>query len=140
MICAQSSALDAHGATRHGPEYRAAILQSAAPSEPGTVCIEEAQLAAIRSRFGLPAAPSTDLAPATLPQRVRSLAAALLRWVRNGCPISPARLYLQRRLICARCPYYIAGRLLRFGTCSKCGCIAALKLRLASERCPESRW
>lgn len=141
MICAPASILDAPEVALHGPEYRAAILKSAAVSEAGTICIEEAELADIRSLYVLPPTPRS--AP-SLPQRARSLAAALLRWLRSGCPLTTEHLYRRRTAICAACPHWRppGGIATPLHHCALCGCATALKLRLFTERCPDQppRW
>lgn len=51
----------------------------------------------------------------------------------------------QRRLtICRACPDYSAVTLpvlsVPVGTCRQCGCVLAIKARIASEACPLGRW
>lgn len=139
MICGPPELLEA-AALIHGAAYRDSVLAHA-QKRGDQLCIEQAKLKRIRKAHGIAAAKPE---PATLPQRLRSLAAALLRWCRNGFALTPARLYRRRSAICARCPHWNpANRATSpIATCALCGCATALKLRLPTERCPATppRW
>lgn len=71
-----------------------------------------------------------------LPRLFRALwHAVLYRW--SGRPvIAPYFIYRSREVRCKRCPHYDGL------FCSKCSCLANLKVRLASEQCPDDppRW
>jgi hypothetical protein len=47
---------------------------------------------------------------------------------------APASTEALRLSICARCPNY------RFGICAACGCVLALKVKLAAADCPLGKW
>ena len=62
-------------------------------------------------------------------------AKAAARWLAEGCPIVDEKTHLSRAVECSLCPRFDA----HAQRCLECGCYA-LKLRLATERCPLSRW
>lgn len=62
---------------------------------------------------------------------------AMFRWAGSGFRLASRRVQRQRLLQCAACP------LNRDGVCAVCRCPVALKVKLASEACPDpagARW
>ena len=44
---------------------------------------------------------------------------------------------------CVKCPHRIVGepdKLAPFSRCKKCWCLVKVKVRLADEKCPDSKW
>ena len=46
--------------------------------------------------------------------------------------------YEKRLSICAKCPNYT--KTLGIGRCKICGCVMAIKAKIATMQCPEKKW
>lgn len=96
-------------------------------------------LARITERFNsqmaipdrLPSSPS----PTSFARQAVGIVAAVARWAFMGFPITSEQLYYQRLAICQKCDQYDANS----QKCRVCGC-RAVKLRMATERCPLAKW
>lgn len=64
-----------------------------------------------------------------------TLAKSSLHWALSGFQVVDEKTHLSRAVECSLCPRWDA----RAGRCLECGCYA-VKLWLASERCPLARW
>jgi hypothetical protein len=55
---------------------------------------------------------------------------------------APAEVIAARRDQCRVCPHATLrqGKMVSISRCQQCGCFIALKTRLKSEKCPQSRW
>ena len=53
---------------------------------------------------------------------------------------APSQLFETRLAICRTCPAFEPAGWFGLGRCSRCGCIAQLKLRLSSQHCPDGLW
>lgn len=62
-------------------------------------------------------------------------AQAAAKWLLAGAPIVDDSIHLTRAVECSLCPHFDA----HAQRCLECGCYA-IKLRLATERCPLARW
>jgi len=67
---------------------------------------------------------------------------SIASWARQGFPISEHARYISRRAACATCIHWEGKRWFGSGKCKLCGCATAIKLRMASEKCPANppRW
>lgn len=63
------------------------------------------------------------------------LTRSAIRWVTHGLHVTPDAQHFDRSCVCSLCPAWDA----RAGRCNECGCYA-VKLWLATERCPIGRW
>jgi hypothetical protein len=61
---------------------------------------------------------------------------SMARFVASGFAVATAEEQARRLAICHLCPEYDAIRV----RCRKCGCRVRLKARIASDRCPLSKW
>ncbi len=75
-----------------------------------------------------------------LPHRLRSLAAAMVRWVRAGCAIASPRVRAARRGICPTCPHWRPRAWLKPAHCAYCGCALVAKVVMGTESCPVGKW
>jgi Family of unknown function (DUF6171) len=88
---------------------------------------------------GKPLAPSLQaLAPlpetccSKKPHPIKTFAGAMVGWAKSGFEISPKAD--ERLSICESCDRLENGR------CKECSCFVKLKVRLATEKCPLSKW
>lgn len=78
---------------------------------------------------------------ARLTAKARHLWAALMRWVKAGCPLADSLTRQVRRAICERCPMWRPLGNAGLGECldPRCGC-TRMKRWLATESCPQGKW
>jgi predicted Zn-ribbon and HTH transcriptional regulator len=79
----------------------------------------------------------------TLKEFERPIASALTaahRFARAGFATTPPDILASREAICRACPEWDAAAINSTGRCRKCGCSTWAKLRMATERCPLSKW
>lgn len=81
-----------------------------------------------------PESPSTA-PPPPLKDRIIRASVALGKWLAAGAPTVDETTHLARAVECSLCPRFDA----HAQRCLECGCYA-IKLRLATERCPLRRW
>jgi hypothetical protein len=55
-------------------------------------------------------------------------------WAKSGFQITPSEILIKRIETCKSCEY------LKKQFCSKCGCIIAIKSRMATAKCPDGKW
>ena len=72
-------------------------------------------------------------------QMLQNFTKASLRFAKSGFKIADTETLANRKAICDTCPYWYAKARMGLGKCIKCGCTSA-KLKLASEKCPISKW
>lgn len=82
------------------------------------------------------AAAATDAAGLTGGEVMRRFASSMIQWKRSGFPLANPQQHESRYGKCQVCPYY------RKFMCQKCMCVAYLKTKLLSEKCPDvpPRW
>jgi hypothetical protein len=78
--------------------------------------------------------------PPSLPQMAAKVTSSALSWVKGGFALTPAAQVEERMAICKPCNYYDADGFGGSGRCLNCGCLIPAKIRLATERCPLSKW
>jgi hypothetical protein len=66
--------------------------------------------------------------------QVSTAAIAAVNFAASGFVLVGPEIEKQRKDICMECPLNVNGR------CSKCGCLIRLKVKPASESCPEGKW
>lgn len=64
----------------------------------------------------------------------QSLVASMKKWKAAGTPIASDALYFQRIQVCRKCNHY------RWFQCRLCHCLAPVKAKLLTERCPAGFW
>jgi hypothetical protein len=52
--------------------------------------------------------------------------------------LTPVKEYEQRLKICSKCPNYT--KMLGIGRCKLCGCVMAVKAKIAAMKCPANKW
>jgi hypothetical protein len=62
------------------------------------------------------------------------LSKALLGWVSQGMPLTPADVLKTRQETCKACEHFTGSK------CKLCGCFTEAKLRMATETCPIGKW
>jgi predicted Zn-ribbon and HTH transcriptional regulator len=62
------------------------------------------------------------------------------RFARAGFATAPPEILAEREATCRACHEWDAAALNHTGRCRKCGCSTWAKLRMATERCPLSKW
>ena len=62
------------------------------------------------------------------------LAKSLIAWTAVGLPLTDGSLTAFRISTCEGCEFY------RKPICIKCGCVIAIKARMATAKCPEDKW
>jgi len=67
-------------------------------------------------------------------KKAKGLADSLRTWAKDGMSIASQELRQKRLDACKTCDHY-SGL-----TCEKCGCIIAVKARLATSNCPDGKW
>ena len=72
-------------------------------------------------------------------QMAKNLAKSAVNWAKSGFALASDEEYERRMNICEPCDFWKAQARMRLGKCLKCGCTSA-KQKLASEKCPISRW
>lgn len=76
----------------------------------------------------------------TFKDKLHSLATAATDWVKAGIPITPEAIYKERFSICQACEFWNKTSFGGTGSCSKCGCSTAAKLKMATSKCPIYKW
>lgn len=59
---------------------------------------------------------------------------AQLKWAKEGFPVRSKEEIASLKEVCSTCEHFSQGR------CGLCGCYLKVKLRLATESCPDGRW
>ena len=67
-------------------------------------------------------------------QKAKGLAKSVGGWIGAGMPLAQAQLINNRMTLCRACEHF-NGHL-----CAKCGCLMAVKARMATTKCPEGKW
>lgn len=65
---------------------------------------------------------------------VGRMLSATIQYVGTGMQNVPDTQEQQRKLICAQCEFF------KNDWCGKCGCYLPVKIKWASEHCPEGKW
>lgn len=86
-----------------------------------------------------PTATSVDYKPPTLLEKMSMVSQSLYRFAVSGMKVVTDAVWQQRKDICEACAFYGGDNGVLRIACKKCGC-AGVKLHLASERCPISKW
>lgn len=115
-------------ARRRPPEFLREALELATV-DGEFLCWPEEVFNGLRERY--PAQDEPGIA-----ELASNLAGATALWVLAGCPATPDRDLQARRVTCAACPDHQPELPQK---CRLCGC-TALKLELATERCPVGKW
>lgn len=68
--------------------------------------------------------------PLTWSKVLQQFAAAMLRWISEGCPVVDAQRHAERYGRCKACPKFVGFY------CQVCRCVAYLKTKVATEVCP----
>lgn len=80
-----------------------------------------------------------EFTPPTLGQKLAAAANALLRAAKSGFKTVSQDQFDSRMEICKACNFFGGSRGLLKIACQKCGC-GGLKIHLATESCPISKW
>jgi predicted Zn-ribbon and HTH transcriptional regulator len=74
------------------------------------------------------------------PEMLKAFNSSAHRFARSGFLTTPPEILAEREATCRACPEWDAQALNATGRCRKCGCSTWAKLRMATERCPLSKW
>lgn len=66
--------------------------------------------------------------------KAKGLAKSVGTWVGSGMPLAGLAIINHRMTLCRTCDHF-NGHL-----CAKCGCLMAVKTRMATAKCPEGKW
>lgn len=96
-------------------------------------------LSRITANFSSPEIPDNlpimTVSPPTFARQALGFMAAIARWAFLGFPVTSEQLYYSRLAVCQKCDKWDTNS----QKCRVCGC-RAVKLRMASERCPLLKW
>jgi hypothetical protein len=66
--------------------------------------------------------------------KVKGFTQSISTWVGAGLPVAKSESINNRRILCQACEHF-NGHL-----CTKCGCLMAVKIRMATAECPVGKW
>jgi hypothetical protein len=78
--------------------------------------------------------------PPSLFQMAKNVTSAASRFIKTGMKVVTEEQLQQRLEICRSCDKFDSAALNGTGRCLLCGCSTALKLKMASEKCPVDKW
>jgi hypothetical protein len=81
----------------------------------------------------------TDDSP-TMGEKTVSFGTDMVKWAHSGLQFASKYDQEERLSICRCCEFFDHLAFFGKGKCTKCGCIAKLKLKLATSSCPLGLW
>jgi hypothetical protein len=88
--------------------------------------------------------PETDTAEKTQPLsfggKIQNLGGSLSNFISSGFQTADPETFNARLETCRGCEFWDESGFVNTGRCQKCGCSTQAKLRMATEKCPISKW